>query len=351
MTKDDVGIMARVRQSQHRARLFWQFITEWLILQDPSGLEIKEASCICGNDHRYYPAQWLIPLKNNKWIPRGERRAEQATAASLANLLRKNEWGSSSLSKTGTKRLLAAIDVSHFDLMRELFISDDGTRTAVDNVLMDMLEATDGSVDRLSQAHRYLVHLKEDPKLPQIVQDHLDRSRRVRENQKLGAHVEDLVRQNLEKTGFMVQRTGIGSDFEIEYDDVVKLELKRSGRSWLVEVKAARDQGIRMTDTQARTAESEGDRLLLCVVPVPNGDSELDLNIEDSMRFVADMGSRVAPLCDNLSDLQTMRENVTSDDSQGVRLEVGTGTVRIRVSGSVWQDDGFPLAELANRLK
>ena len=355
MTKDDVGIMARVRQSQHRARLFWQFITEWLALRDPNGLEIREASCICENDHRYYPAQWLIPLKNNKWIPQGERRAERATAASLANLLRKSEWDSSSLSKARTRRLLEAIGVSHFDLMRELFVSDDDTRTAVNNVLMDMLEAARGNVDRLSQARRYLVHLEEDPKLSQVVQDHLDRSRRVQENQKLGARVEDLVKQSLEKMGFKVQRTEIGSDFEIEYDDVVKLELNRSGRSWLVEVKAARDQGIRqgirMTDTQAKTAKREGDRFLLCVVPVQNVASELELNIEDSMRFVVDIGSRVAPLCDNLSVLQNMRENVTSDDFHGVRLEVEAGTVRIRVSGSVWQDDGFPLAELSNRLK
>lgn len=351
MTKDDVGIMARVRQSQYRARLFWQFITEWLVLQDPNGLEIREASCICENDHSYYPAQWLIPLKNNKWVPRGEHRSEQATASSLANLLRKDEWGSGSLSKTGTVRLLEAIGIPQLDLIRELFVSDDDTRAAVDKVLMSMLQATDGSVDRLSQAYRYLVHLKEDPKLSQVVQDHLDRSRRVRENQELGAHVENLVRQHLEKIGFMVRRTGIGSDFEIEYDDVAKLELKKSGRSWLVEVKAARDQGIRMTATQAKTAESEGDRFLLCVVPVPNGSSELNLNIEDSMRFVADMSSRVAPLCDSLSDLQRMQEDVTSDDSQGVRLEVEAGTIRIRVSGSVWQYDGFPLAELSNKLK
>lgn len=127
LTKDDIGIMARVRQSRHLARLFWLFLTEWLVLQDPNGLEVKEAPCICGSNHHYYPAQWLIPLAKNKWIPRGERRSERATAQSLADLLRESEWNSSSLSEAQTISLLEAIGVSRFDLMQELLLPDNDT--------------------------------------------------------------------------------------------------------------------------------------------------------------------------------------------------------------------------------
>ena len=352
LIKEDVGIMARVRQSQPLARLFWRFLTEWLVLRDSDGLEMKEASCICTNDHRYYPAEWLVSLKRNKWVPRGERRSEQATAHSLANLLRESECNfSSPPNETEIVTLLEAIQVSRFDLERELFVQDDDTRTDVNNVFMQMLQAADGEVDRLSEASQYLIYLKEDPKLSQIVEKHLDRSRRVRENQELGARVENLVKECLEKEGFIVQRTGIGSDYEIEAEDLVRLELNRSERTWLVEVKATRGQEIRMTSTQARTAENEGDRFLLCVVPIPSGVSEPELNIENTMMFVADMGSRVAPLCNDLADLQQFRENVIADESQGVRLEVEAGTAWIRVAGPVWQDDGFSLVELPNRLK
>ena len=242
LTKEDVGIMARVRQSQHLARLFWRFLTEWLIPQDSDGLEIKEAPCICENDHRYYSAQWLVPLAKNKWIPRGERKSEQATAQSLANLLREGEWDSGPLSENPTMiGLLEAIGVSRFDLMRELFVSDDDTRTAVNNVFMEMLQAAGGNISRLSEASQYLIHLKEDPELSQVVKEHQDRRRRIRDNQDLGARVEDLVRQSLEGEGFIVRRTGTGSDFEIEYDseeteDLIRLELNRSERTWLVEV-------------------------------------------------------------------------------------------------------------------
>ena len=352
LIKENIGIMDRVRQSQHLARLFWRFITEWLVPRDSTGLEIKEALCICKNNHRYYPAQWLIPLKRRQWIPIGERRSEQATAQSLANLLRKSEWDSRSLSEGGEiTGLLEAIGISRFDLMRELFLPDDYTRAAVNNVFMEMLQATNGNVDRLSKAHQYLIYLREDPNLSQIIEEHQDRKQQIRENQDLGARIEDLVKQSMERAGFTVQRTGIGSDFEIEAEDLVRLELKRSERTWLVEVKAARGQGIRMTATQARTAESEGDRFLLCVVPIPSGISELELNIEDTMVFVADMGPRVAPLCHNLANLRQLREDVISDESQGVRLEVEAGVARIRVAASVWRDCGFPLAELSDRLK
>ena len=55
MIKEDIGIMARVRQSQRLARLFWRFLIEWLIPRDTAGLEATEALCDCGNKHDYYP--------------------------------------------------------------------------------------------------------------------------------------------------------------------------------------------------------------------------------------------------------------------------------------------------------
>ena len=71
MTRDDVGIMARVRQSQRLARIFWRFMTEWLTIHDREGLERKEALCDCGDTHNYFSAEWLNPLTKNKWVPIG----------------------------------------------------------------------------------------------------------------------------------------------------------------------------------------------------------------------------------------------------------------------------------------
>ena len=357
MSRKDVGIMDRVRRSQRLARLLWRFLVEWLVPQDIAGPEARETLCNCGNSHRYYPAEWLVPLVENKWVPLGEHRSDRATAQSLANLLRNREWDYSSINEDpSTIKLLEAIGVTRFDLMRELVSEDDGARMAVDNAFMDILAVSGGDVGRLSQAHQYMKNLETDPDLPQVVEERLNRIRRVRENRCLGDQVEDLVRRGLEAEGFVVRRTGVGSDFEIEHesadtDDVARWELTRSGRTWLVEVKATRDGSVRMTAAQARTSVDEGDGFLLCVVPISGEVAEVELRtIQDDMKFVTNIGPRVASLCENLKGFQELRTDITAHETQGVQLEVESGVARIRVTSPVWEDGGISLAELAERL-
>ena len=74
LSRDDIGIMARIRHSRRLARIFWRFLTEWMIVHDPVGVEIKVAKCNCGDSHPYYPAEWLIPVQNNQVGPFGVRQ-------------------------------------------------------------------------------------------------------------------------------------------------------------------------------------------------------------------------------------------------------------------------------------
>lgn len=131
----------------------------------------------------------------------------------------------------------------------------------------------------------------------------------------------------------------------------MNLEIALDSRSWLVEVKSTRDQRVRMTDTQARCAVETGDGYLLCVVPV---DAEVPLpgldDVKTAMRFVQNVGSRLEQLCDHLAEFEDRRSEITSDVSEGVQLEIAASTVRVRVDESVWENDGFPLDELAGRL-
>ena len=62
LSKEDIGIMKRVRQSRRLAHVFWRFLTEWLVLHDSKGLDFREAPCECGETHRYYQSAWLEPL-------------------------------------------------------------------------------------------------------------------------------------------------------------------------------------------------------------------------------------------------------------------------------------------------
>ena len=342
LERDNIGIMARVRQSQRLARIFWRFLTEWLILHDSKGLEINEALCNCEKHHKYYPAKWLVPLVRNKWVPLGKRRAGQATAESLANLLRGSEWKPSSLDKNpAAVELLTAIGVTQFDLLREFVATNDKERNEQNEIFTKILVATSGD---LSQISEFVQDLEEDENLLSHLEERREIRRLVYENQCLGQQVESLVKALLEDKGFTVCRTGTGSDYEISID--------KDDRRWLIEVKATRDQVVRMSDIQAKTAVEQGKRFLLCVVPVEPGDPDPGPDIvQANMKFIENIGPRVDQLCNNLDGLKELRDKITADESSGVKLEVVSGAARVRVASSVWEGEGFRLEDLAEHLK
>ena len=353
-------IMSQVRDSRSRAYLLWRFLSEWLVRKDDLGLEIKTAECECGHCHDYYPAAWLESLRDTNWIRRKNRDIrDNATARSLASLLRDNDWVASSLKEDSEiVRLLDAVDVTRFDLMRESMVENDTERDAIDGKFINIMTAAQGNTQLLDRIPQFLENLKNDPNLPTYIEERLKQRDVVQRNQQLGGLVEELVRGNLESEGFSVKRTGIGSDFEIEYDFVQKdekqeigLELKRDNQSWLVEVKATRDNDARMTPTQARNAVKEGDRFLLCVVPLQNAVEPTVENVRANMRFVEDIGDHVSSLCDALDDFEQQRTDITADYGDGFQLVVMSGTTRIRVDKSAWEEKGFCLSKLRARLK
>ena len=357
LARDEIGIMARVRQSQRLARIFWQFLTEWMIVHDPKGVEIQKAKCDCGDEHQYYPAEWLVPVQRNRWVPLGADKRGPVTAQSLADLLRGGDWKPNSLNENpAAVKLLEAIGITRFDLVRAFAAASDDERKRQDNILTGILDAAAGQTDRLNHARQYIEYLRDDEALPQVIEDRQKQRQVVRENQNLGKQVEDLVRESLEKEGFEVRRKPIGSDFEIEHDalegdEESGIEVKGLNRTWLVEVKATREQAVRMTGKQANTAREEGSRFLLCVVPLEDSKPILTLEeVNTNMRFVQNIGPLVAPLCDNLDKFRELREDITTSDASAVQLIVDAGTVRVQVAAPVWEAQGFQLEDLLSRL-
>ncbi len=349
ISTSDIGIMARARQSQQLATALWRFLTEWAIYKDPNGLDKKRATCVCEDEHEYYPAVWTTPIRENIWVPtEGGKGARRATAESLADLLRGNGWMPDSLNDNPSAfKFLEAIGITQFNLTRSFIAATPEQRDAQERSLTRLLTSTSGD---LTIVNEFAEDLKEDEGLPEYISERRERRRIVHGNQRLGDHVEKLVKQNLEDKGFSVKRTGKGSDFEI--DDIAELELTNAGGKWFVEVKATRDQRVRMTDTQARTAVCKGDRFLLCVVPLDSQQSEPSLDeVRESMRFVQNIGERLTSLCGDLDDLVELRKDITAGDSNGVQLEVESGAARVRVANSVWRDKGFPLDALRGNLK
>ena len=353
LAKDRIGMMERVRNSPDRARLFWRFLTEWLAVYDIEGLEMREANCSCGGTHRYFPANWLIPLVENRWVPQGDNRRDRATPQSLARLLRNSDWTPAPMIEgSPALKLLDSMKIAHLDLMKEFIVNDDEARAKFDSTMTNILVSTGGDLSHVSE---FVEDMKTDTGLATHLAERRNQRRIVHENQRLGEHVENLVRQALESEGFVVTRTHIGSDFEIEYDltesdTEIGIELSRNGRRWLIEVKATRNQRVRMTPKQAETAVQEGANFLLCVVPIGNEETDLDQEcVRADMRFVQDIGSRVEPLCSHLDDLNEFRNGAPSSGGDDIQLEIQAGTARIRVDNTVWQD-GISLKYLSTQL-
>ena len=349
----DIAILSRVRQSRILAQLFWDFLTCWLAVEDVQGLEIQESACVCGSPHHYYPAAWLVPLANNQWVPLEGRRADRATANSLANLVRDSQWPVDLLRKSPQViAFLKALGVSIPELIIELVTTDHDERAALDETLARLLTSVGSDWGRL-QVLAEDIH--EDGDLFDHLEDRRQRRRMVRENQRLGALVEELVRESLEDEGFDVRRTGVGSDFAIQprqtaEDDQVRLELTRGGRTWLVEIKSARDDSVRMTAVQARTSVEHDLDYLLCVVPISSGPQDPNIEaVRRGMRFVIGIGARLVGICDDLDSFESLRDTVTSEDAPGLRLELDAGSPRIRIGSTVWEA-GFGLEHLFSRL-
>lgn len=353
LNKDRVGIMERVRDSRERARLFWRFLTEWLIVRDSRGLDQETAKCVCGEEHSYFRANWLVPLVKNRWVPQGNKIRDRATAQSLASLLRGSGWTPDSLSETSpTARLLDVMRVKRLDLTREFIVSDDESRAILDDAMTSILIETGGD---LSHVSKFVEDMKTDKDLPAHLAKRRERRQMVHENQQRGAHVENLVKEGLEGEGFTVKRTGIGSDYEIEYDFIegdkeIGIELSRNDQSWLVEVKSTRDQRVRMTAEQAKTAVDRGANFLLCVVPVELDEAGLvEDDIHHNMRFVQNIGPRMELLCAELEALEDLRDDATTHGGGDIQLEIQAGTARICVDNTVWHN-GIRLKDLASQL-
>ena len=347
------AIMRRVRDSQDRAFLFWRFLTEWFIKEHGQDLEIQEALCTCKETHKYYLAAWLMPVRKNEWIRLEGNRRRVPDAQSLASLLRGRGWALNE-NHDAVKPLLEAIGVNLPDLRLGIITENEEERNELVNSMTELHHVTQGNLD---QIYALVQDMKYDEKFFDDLEKRRKQRKRVHENQGLGRQVEKLVKESLEGENFAVKRKPIGSDFEIEQDSVendkeMGIELAQGNQSWLVEVKATRIKEVRMTSTQAKTAVEKKSRFLLCVVPLdPEGtDPDLD-TVRTKMRFVKDIGTLIDRLCDDLDGLEECRKEITASTSSGVQLDVVPGTARIRVASSVWENDGFPLENLAEQLK
>ena len=341
LRRDKIGVMSQVRDSQELARLFWRFLTEWLIRYDKGALDMQTAECECGFSHTYYPAMWLMPVIENRWVPQSQGGRDYARAQSLARLL-KGRWALRA--NDDVLKLLKALDISELDLSVHLTADSEESVPALRETLNTILVSAG---DRLGDVPTIIEVMHADPDLLSHLEARKRSIERINENRRIGRLVEDLVKEGLKAAGFTVKRTGTGSDFEI---DVMSMELRRKSRTWLVEVKASSEERVRMSERQAEEAVNRGAGFLLCVVSLEHGVEPQSDDVRAGMQFVQNIGPRIEPLYERLGRFNEQHSAATTTDDPDIQLEIGSGTPRISIGNTVWED-GTHLDQLSDQLK
>ena len=339
MTKGgDSSIIRRVRTSRPLAYKLWRFLTEYVIASRDC-LFTQQAKCECGEIHCYVVADWLRPVRENRWIPMEKGKTGMADARTMAQLLREvgegreDGWRVLGEPESATCRLLRVIGIAPTDVMKE-WNPDEAAE--LDACIQEVLALIRGDVGRLRKAKELL--------------EEQERMRKMgKHNYQIGAWVEEMVRRCLKDAGFRVERRHEGADLEIAIGDAGRLRVTGRERRWLVEIKATQGNVVRMSQVQAAKAVEEEDGYLLCVVPIEES-PPTDDGIRRDMRFVSDIGSRLEGLVQGARWLERQRGELISQESGGIRLEVESGVRRFRISEPVWKENGFPVGDLEKRL-
>ena len=362
-----VEIMRRVKGNSNYAPPFWQLVT-----RDVQGLEIKKAmctSCEVPHEFEYYPAEWLMRVREDKWIRGKDRGYSIPNASSLAQMLRDNKLELKFLTEdTVSNKLMEIIGIQQSDLRLEFIAEDKEKRDEVINVATTLYDSPQlvqhiQNNENLPQNLEKIVVMNNGD-LSQVVKDAEERKEqqdRVDENRDFGKQVENWVKQILEQIlkpkGFSVTPKHTGSDLEIlpETFDISTQEIIQDEKTWLVEVKGTRIQNVKMSFEQTKNALDKREEFLLCVVPIPeNTQPDFD-TVKENMLFIKDihgkLGDRVATLCSSIDMQKDVEDNTLDDTSPGIVLDFEKGKAGIRVQKSVWEDEGFPLEKLTENLK
>ena len=253
--KEETGLNA-VRRSKTRAVALLLFLAKYVLEVEPGVLDAIEADCECGGKHRYYPAAWLVPMWDRRWVPLGDGKQDSATAETIALLFDGREEELRQLTAGKGRRLLEALGISLADLSLRAVAKDENTRVFLIEALGDIVRAADNDVAKVKLVAE---EIKQSPELLDKIRDHRATREKIHRNQSFGAEVERLLKETLKDHNLKVTRTGVGSDYEVEEDYIVDgkeimLALEGERRSFLIEVKATVGNVVRMTVTQAETA-------------------------------------------------------------------------------------------------
>lgn len=326
----DRGIIDRIRKSKAKSILFVRFILTCVIERDQKWLLNATVNCECGSSHSVVPSHWFYYVKSRKWVPSANGGSEALSAQSLATLLEAEKSIISKLKEDKPALFLNKLGIGIGEILRNIVTGGDDTKKLEwDKVFGAILTSEVNPSTLLAE-----------------FQERERNREKVLANQELGKRIEDIFAatfssDELKGLGFTVERTGIGSDYEVEHDFIdgkeeKLIDLRASHSSTLVEIKSTGKPYCRMTSTQAKKAVDNATQFCLCVVPLTDTEVTEDI-IRTSARFVTNIGELLKPKVSDASSLQDLRNEAVAVVGE-IEIDISETQIKYRINQTVWQN-------------
>jgi hypothetical protein len=325
----DKGIIDRIRRSKPRSILFFKFLLSCVLDRDTRWQQSAQVACECGSSHSVFPSHWFYYTKSRKWVPLANNGSVLPSAQSLAALLEREQTIISKLKEDKSALFLNRIGIGVGELLRNIVTGGDDTK-------------------KLEWDKAFGAILTSGQNPSQLIAEFEERERnreKVLANQELGRKIESIFAatfssDEFKALGFNVERTGIGSDYEVEYDFIdgneeQLLNLKASHSETLVEIKSTAKTSCTMTSTQGKKAVDHCTSFCLCVVPLTGVEITDDI-IRTNARFVTNIGELLKPKVSHASSLQDLRDEAVSTGGD-IEIDISESQIRYRVNQTVWQ--------------
>jgi len=327
----DAGIIDTIRGSKLKAKTFLRFVFSYAIEKDERWTQHGhiEVDCTCGSKHTICPVGYVATLKKRFWVP--APKDKEISTESLAYVLKGDANLVAVVQKDKPLQFLRLLGISNISGLL-LATMDEGNKIEADAAISSLLTKVPTQLAKLAQL------AETGPLFIEKLEEGIKNAEQVSRNNQIGSTVENRLREVLERSGFSVERTGVGSDFLIESDfsdsnEEVLLEIKKGEKtSFYIEVKSTARDYVRMTLKQAQTAVDNPEKYILCVVEL-HAESIDEEKIRKVARFVTDIGPKLNIIVSNVGHLQTDGASKTED----VEVDLADA-VHLKVKAHAWKE-------------
>jgi len=356
LTSSENHIYDRNSTTSSSLKIF-NFLLNEATIKDPYFTQNVETITVGDNVIEFEKILWLKRSKSIQWVnirnievENGNKFSKEVPSSkNLSELIKDNTELINTIRGEKQISFLSKINVGVSDLIRNTLASDE-IRISWDKALTDMITS---NVDP-----ELVQEIFSDPGIQNEYQKRLNERKLVNRNQKIGALIEQLFNElinKLKEKGVKINiiREPFGSDYLLtdETSDLVndkKEEEVFKINDWLIELKATGKNYAAMTSLQAKTATQKKDNYALIVVPLDGSEPDMEY-VRTNAKVVGKIGYKLDHLINDFNEIESKKTQLMTEQD-GVSVNIEDQNVRFRVNSSVWNSvDGISISKFINK--